>query len=1078
VSAANLRVLEGGPGDGRVEQLEQALAERLAEGRADTVMMLVPSDAARRRVIDRLHRRGRQGFFEVPVFTLFSFVERLHLTRPLPGTRLAAEEQQLVLADLLRAGGALAELADRPGAVRSLARCIARIKRQGVYRSAQVRELLPSWRASAPRADTLLAVFDRYQQVLESRGLYDPEGILFEATDPRRRGELRLEAVVPRPELLLVALPCRIGGLERLVLERLIDRFDETVWAQDVDPVDGALAPCGFLAPERDWVRGLHGRVTVARAPATRPSAQLTIARHTSRTQEVAAIARALAALPASERAEAAVVLFTPDDYLALIGEMFPRFGVAGHVPAGAPLIANPLFAPIALLLDLLERGLEREGVASLIAHPLVRIESEGAPLRHVDQLVQLLRKARLPARESLALEEWREHLRLLSARAERQCETWPAESGPPRALAREIEILAAEGARLLEFLSRWPRPDERLAATQIVSVFEAMLAATHLETSLPRERGGLDRAAIERCSRGMSAVLDALHAYRRAAIASQGGAKPVAVHAAQLRALLESVRVPGSRPLGAVSVLSAHEVLLGRYRHVFVPGLSADVLPLPAERDAFLGEAEASRLGLLSTEDRLAQARYFLVALRAETEVRVALSHAARDGLRELLRSPLLDEQECGETQVMPAAGLTLGEAAQEIGACWRAGIEAPHALAPLARELAASPADLLRGAAAERSRARPELGDHDGVLQGAARAHVEALLAAPGRAFSARAIEHFAHCPMKFLFADLLDLRGEENVELEVSRLDRGSLVHRILARFYGGEEGARLAALKGSGEFAELARQRLLELADEALEELPQGGVFRESARADLRRGLAEAAIRLGPLARFLKIEQERLPGTRPSLVEASFGLAASPETGVCLQEQAVHLVIAHDGRTVELRLRGRIDRVDRVGREESQHLVLIDYKTGMERSRAALGQLSLDLQLPLYTLAAQSLRPGERVVGAFDVDLARGTKHQVVPVVGDPAALALAKLPNRNVKTLDTYRQRLVEVVLAARAGAFHTTRLELPSGAPCRYCDFRQACRGPDGRARIARLAKEGRAFPSILSEELAATQED
>jgi hypothetical protein len=555
--------------------------------------------------------------------------------------------------------------------------------------------------------------------------------------------------------------------------------------------------------------------------------------------------------------------------------------------------------------------------------------------------------------------------------------------------------------------------------------------------------------------------VLHALQAYRRAAIASQGGAKPVAVHAAQLRALLESVRVPGSRPLGAVSVLSAHEILLGRYRHVFVPGLSADVLPLPAERDAFLGEAEASRLGLLSTEDRLAQARHFLTALRAETGVRVALSHAARDGLRELLRSPLLDEQECGETQSASAPGLTLAEAAHEIGASWRAGVEAPPGLAPLARELGASPADLLRGAAAERSRARPELGDHDGVLQGAARSHVEALLAAPGRAFSPRAIEHFAHCPMKFLFADLLDLRAEENVELEVSRLDRGSLVHRILARFYGGEEGARLAALKGSGEFAETARLRLLQLADEALDELPQGGVFRESARADLRRGLAEAAIRLGPLARFLEIEQERLPGTRPSLVEASFGLAASPETGVCLQEQCGAPVIAHDGRTVELRLRGRIDRVDsrgprgsaapRAGRLQDRH-----------GAQTATGPAPRSICSCRSTRSPRRVSARERVVGAFDVDL--GARHQAPgrPGGGRPGG-ARAREPAEPLREDARHLPPAPGRAGARRARGrlpHHPARAALRRAVP--VLRFPSGLSRPDGRARIARLAKQGR----------------
>jgi ATP-dependent helicase/nuclease subunit B len=165
------------------------------------------------------------------------------------------------------------------------------------------------------------------------------------------------------------------------------------------------------------------------------------------------------------------------------------------------------------------------------------------------------------------------------------------------------------------------------------------------------------------------------------------------------------------------------------------------------------------------------------------------------------------------------------------------------------------------------------------------------------------------------------------------------------------------------------------------------------------------------------------------------EVAFGVGAGEGEPLARAEP----VVIDLGPGLRFRLRGRIDRIDRVadGRYE-----VVDYKTGGYWADAWAGVFAggRTLQHALYALAAEEVlrarEPQARVASAsYYFPTVRGRGERVGRPQGDPAPL----------------RAVLGDLVAVVRAGAFVHTVDE----SDCRFCEFGRAC-GPDPAARAAR----------------------
>ena len=231
-------------------------------------------------------------------------------------------------------------------------------------------------------------------------------------------------------------------------------------------------------------------------------------------------------------------------------------------------------------------------------------------------------------------------------------------------------------------------------------------------------------------------------------------------------------------------------------------------------------------------------------------------------------------------------------------------------------------------------------------------------------GLALSASDIHTYRSCPLRYKFARVLRIPTEQTIHQRF-----GIVVHQVLERYHSdrGSTLAQMLALLDSGwrraGFSESERDR--ELFDKA------------------RRALTHYHARLGQ------------GKSTPVWFERQFDFRLGPH-----------------------HLRGRVDRVDRVGEEEYE---LIDYKTSRPKTAE---QLREDIQLSLYALAARE-------------DWGLESSRQAYYYVLDDLIVPVA----RDARDAEAVGGIVLEVGEGILAQEFEPT----PSRAACSICDYRIVC---------------------------------
>ena len=323
-----------------------------------------------------------------------------------------------------------------------------------------------------------------------------------------------------------------------------------------------------------------------------------------------------------------------------------------------------------------------------------------------------------------------------------------------------------------------------------------------------------------------------------------------------------------------------------------------------------------------------------------------------------------------------------------------------------------------LARGLVQREERWRPRLTRWDGLIaQGAAEAATEP--------HSAGALQDWATCPYRYFLGRILRIeeRDEPRDELQITPLDKGSLIHEILDRFY-----TQADSRPNPGQpWPTNERQRLETIANEVLEGAHQRGLTGRELlwRRDRTRILAD-------LRTLLDLDDEHRSRLLTRQIGSELVFGALPDS------QADVVFTLDDGSS--LPLRGMIDRIDRS--EPDDRLIVIDYKTGGERPSAF--ELRKDplvggryLQLPIYAHAARQifdLDPEEAVDSAYWFISERG-RFKYNPVQWNEA-------------NTDRFARAVNLIVDNVRAGRFpanpgaddHRDR-----NSNCRFCSFDAIC---------------------------------
>ncbi len=500
---------------------------------------------------------------------------------------------------------------------------------------------------------------------------------------------------------------------------------------------------------------------------------------------------------------------------------------------------------------------------------------------------------------------------------------------------------------------------------------------------------------------------------------------------------------------------------------HTFIVGLNEGRFPGSDRSDPVLPDADRAALSesLALTAAASAEARTEFWRLLGRLRGDVHLSYPCRELVEqaELFPSPLLLEVYRRHTSAPRA---TLAEFIAAVAAetesfvprdtsaalgqaeWWLARLGESPSLAAVKQAIEGHGPLLARGLEAEEARRSDSFTPWDGNVPAAGKKLDPASPA--GRVASAHSLETLGACPRRFFFHYGLDVQPLDSLEPEADRWlepkEAGSVLHDVLETFmrpflHAGD--GRPPADASLPTFEEHEGQ-ILEILDEVLAakraEKPSND---EAAVAAGRRELTES------VRTFLRVEEQycRATGSRPVALEASIGYVPN-STSPFNREQPAELPLGTEGRVV--RLRGRVDRIDRDGRTDlDDGYVIIDYKSGGSNRfkeggvRDPLGVFDKGrrLQHGLYVMMVRHV--------------AESAKHETSRVNQFaylfPGSQTLGERLEWDAEQLSRVGEMVEKLCDIAAAGAF------LPTTATkdCGFCDFLEVCGDPAATVRNA-----------------------
>ena len=447
-----------------------------------------------------------------------------------------------------------------------------------------------------------------------------------------------------------------------------------------------------------------------------------------------------------------------------------------------------------------------------------------------------------------------------------------------------------------------------------------------------------------------------------------------------------------------------AHIYITGMDEATFPGGATEDPILLDGERSGVSGELELRRT-------RPAEQVWHLIRVlgMASNKVTLLSCHRSLSDSRERYPAALF-QQAAEQMNINPVIVPTLPEnSAQALDDA--EALIAHYPSADYESVVNRTFPYLVSGQKARRAREWSGLTTYDGWL---GETTSELAITAQHGIISPSKLEMLARCPYRYFLNHVLEIQPIEKVETDPTRwldpLSYGALLHALFHKF--------MQLLKARGERPDRERhgkliQELLQKEIEAKKETHP--VEHEAAyRADVKRLSQAAQV-------FLSVESDQ-KNTDPIGFEVSFGFG---ESGGLNSETPVTLELAED---VVFRIRGRIDRVDRVENE----IVIWDYKTGSmaQYDEQDLLKRGTHLQWALYAYALNSIlkqqQEPDRVQLSgyvFPGDREHGRRLAETP----PAPEALANV-----------LRPLFELV--ENGGFFHIQKSQ-----ECDYCIYNRVC---------------------------------
>ena len=226
---------------------------------------------------------------------------------------------------------------------------------------------------------------------------------------------------------------------------------------------------------------------------------------------------------------------------------------------------------------------------------------------------------------------------------------------------------------------------------------------------------------------------------------------------------------------------------------------------------------------------------------------------------------------------------------------------------------------------------------------------------------AFSISEIEKYAACPYQYFTNKVINISEKRTVDSWLSPLEKGTLFHQVLYRFYHElqehlrEELQRttdpLPVKLNPASYSEY-KEHLFRIANEEISLLEFNHPFFELEKEDL----LGSNNKTGKLERWLTAECERIDAGwdfAPAFFEYSFGIKSK-------QGDAHPAVKVSE----QLSIRGKIDRIELSQQDDGWKFIIADYKTGRHATNTDVKK-GESFQMPMYLETARTLLKEEGI-----------------------------------------------------------------------------------------------------------------
>jgi len=289
----------------------------------------------------------------------------------------------------------------------------------------------------------------------------------------------------------------------------------------------------------------------------------------------------------------------------------------------------------------------------------------------------------------------------------------------------------------------------------------------------------------------------------------------------------------------------------------------------------------------------------------------------------------------------------------------------------------------------------------------------------------FSITELETFAQCPYRYFLSNILNLFEEEEVEEDVTRKEKGLLLHKILQRF-----------------FSKLKKEKRNFYSELELD--------KNSLLGELLRIAKEEVDEIKTYNPFFFLVEEYFLGSEKvkSVFEAFIQFESESELKISPHEFEKYLRIDLKLKNdASIKLHGKIDRIN--FDDKSGALQVVDYKTGSRMPSKKEIEQNHSLQMPLYLkMCEKHLQDQFKKINIEDSIflkiIMKNLSHEINSISLRKRMSLMSDLELKNF-----LEQKLSEVRIMIQninCGKFNLTNVEKAKEKICINCSYSLVCR--------------------------------